>query len=327
MAERTAIQELVQLGMEVTEGTAVPATVILQSMMIDFTPQVNTKNVRAAGFKFPSQTNLNKEWSSARVTGAPTFEEIVYPLSSLMKKVTPVPGGTTSKVWTFDPSTTALETVQSFSIEKGQTVRAESMPGAKFDSFGLNVTRDDTAVQGTMLAKAISDNITMAVGATQLGLHPILPTYWSIYLDPTSTALGTTKLLRVAEFDWMYAAQWGPLWSVNAANQSYATTVQTEPKFTGSLVMEQDAAGMLQLTNLRAGTPIFIRAEAIGPQIDVGPPIHSYRVTADFAFKVAGMTEGVRDAVQIVTWPLEINHDTTWGRAVKIVVENTAAAL
>src|SRR5215831_18563060 len=270
MAERTAIQELVQLGMEVTEGTAVPATVILQSMDIQFTPQVNTKNVRAAGFKFPSQTNLNKEWSSARVTGAPTFEEIVYPLSSLMKKVTPVPGGTTSKVWTFDPSTTALETVQSFSVEKGQTVRAESMPGAKFDSFGLNVTRDDTAVQGTMLAKAISDNITMAVGATQLGLHPILPTYWSIYLDPAS---------------------------------------------------------MLQLTNLRAGTPIFIRAEAIGPQIDVGPPIHSYRVTADFAFKVAGMTEGVRDAVQIVTWPLEINHDTTWGRAVKIVVENTAAAL
>lgn len=327
MPERTAIQELVQLGMEVTEGTTVPATVILQSMNIEFTPQVNTKNIRAAGYKFPSQTNLNKEWSTARVTGGPTFEEVIYPLSSLMKKVTPVPGGTTSKVWTFDPGTKTLETCQSFSVEKGQSVRAEGMPGAKFDSFGLNVTRDDTAVQGTMLAQAITDGITMAAGATELALHPILPHYWCIYLDPTYTAFGTTKLLRCVEFDWTYGAQWGPLWAINCAQSSYATTVQTEPKFTGSLVMEQDAAGMQQLTNLRQGTPIFIRAEAIGPQIDVGPPAHTYRITADFAWKVAGMTEGMRDGVQVVTWPLEINHDSGWGRAVKIVVENVAATL
>jgi len=323
MADRASIFQTVQIGLETTSGTSVAANKKLQSMAIEPGPRAEIKSYRAMGSKFPSLAALGKEWTEASVGGGLTYTEIIYPLSSVLKAVTPT--GTTAKTWTFSPATSAADTVKTFTVEQGSSERAHKFTYGLFTSLGMKFSRDGSDLSGDMMGSALTDGITLTSSPTSIALTPVLPTQVSVYLADTAAGLdGATALTRAISAEWNISDRFGPVWVLNGST-TWAAFVETEPKLEVKLMVEADAEGMGLLTTMRSGATKFVRIEAIGAVI---AGADTYQLTVDTACKVTDVDPfSDEDGVFAIGWTMTGFHDSTWGKATEVVVVNEIAAL
>lgn len=327
MAERSSLNQNIQIGVETVRGTAVAATKRLQALGIEPSVSVETSQFRPIGSKFNALSTLGKEWVEASLTGRGTFTEIIYPLSSVMNTAVtsnPVPGTTQ---WTFSPSTRADDNPKTFTIEHGSGVRADRFSYGIVTEFGMSFSRDEIGITGSMMGRAIEDAITMtSAGITAVPLVPILPTQVSVYMDDVFGDLGTTKMTRMISGEFSLGSRFGPVWVLDAANPSFVNHIETEPDLSCTLLMQADSQGMGLLQSLREGETKFLRIEAIGAEI--GATGEPYRFTLDLAMKVSD-TGGFSDADGV--YAIEFSgigvHDDPWGKAVEINVVNELTAL
>lgn len=183
---------------------------------------------------------------------------------------------------------------------------------------------------GTFTGLTPSGSITLAAGVTgvvptAIALQPVLPTEVSVFLDTSGATLGNTKLTRAFTAEWNIGNRFGPLWPLDAANSSFATTIETAPEATLSLTVAADAAGMGPLTAMRAGTTRFIRIEAVGPIIAGSFP---WRLTVDMCGLVSEVGEfSDEDGVYAVQWTFAAAFDATWGCALQVALQNTLTTL
>lgn len=329
MAERSSLNQVVQIGVETTPGTGVAADKRLQSISIEPSPSVEMDTFRPTGQKFNALSTLSKEWTEASVSGRATYSEIIYLLSSVLNTgVITSPDATlapTARKWVFAPSSTADDVPKTFTIEHGSSVRASKFTYALMTEMGMAFSRDTVEVTGSLMGRSITDNITMTAAPTSLPLIPVLPTQVSVYLDNTAAALGTTKLTRALTAEWSIGSRFGPLWVLDAANPSYVTHIETVPDLSAGLMLEADAQGMGLLSTLRAGDTKFLRIEALGSTI--GGAVR-YLLTVDLAVKVSDMG-GFSDADGVYAAEFSFTgvHDATWGKSMEVSVVNTQAAL
>ncbi|HLH22443.1 MAG TPA: hypothetical protein VK066_07955 [Chloroflexota bacterium] len=331
MAERASIAQVVQLGVETTPGTSTAANKLLQSISIEPSIQANISLFRPMGTKYPTVQALGQEWSQASIKGQPTYTELIYLLSSILKSVTPtqiIPTTGQAYSWLFDPSSTSEDTVKTFTVEQGSAVRAHKFSYGIVPELGMTFSRKDIALTGTMLGQNLTDGITLTATPTAIPLVPILPKQLDVYIDPSSAGLGTTKANRVLSGSWTLSGRFGPLWTVNSANNSFAAHVETEPKLELKLLLEADAEGMGYLAAARQGDTRFIRLAAAGAQIEAGPPASTYLFQLDLAGKVSGVGPFAdSDGVYAIEWTFQAVHDATWGRALQVKVVNTQTSL
>lgn len=327
MAERSSLNQNVQIGVEATPGTAVAATKRLQSIGIEPSPSVETSQFRPIGSKFNSLSTLGKEWIEASLTGRGTYTEIVYALSSVMTTaVTSVPEAGAQQ-WVFSPSTRADDTPKTFTVEHGSGVRADRFSYGLVTEFGMTFNRDAIELSGSMLGRALEDAITLtSAGITTTNLVPILPTQVSVYMDDAFGDLGTTKMTRMISGEFTLGGRYGPVWVLDAANPSFVNHVETEPDLSVTLMMQADSQGMGLLSTLREGDTKFLRIEAIGANI--GATATPYRFAIDLAVKVSD-TGGFSDADGV--YAIEFSgigvHDDPWGKALEVTVVNELTAL
>lgn len=326
MPERASISQVVQIGVETTPGTAVACNKRLLATQISPSIQTNVKMFRPLGGKYPTLGAQGKEWSQAAVEGQMVYTDIVYHLSSIMNYAAPVQqGATTAYKWTFTPGQSAEDTIKTYSVEMGSSVRAHEMAYGIFDTWGYTITRDETSIKGSMIGTRISDGITLTATPTEIALQPVLPTEVSVYLDSTSGGLGTTKLTRPFQIDYELGAKVGPVWPIDSAQQSFAAHVELEPKAQMKLLLAADAAGMALLTNLRTGSKVFIQVKAVGPII-------ASTYTWLFQHSLCGIVSGVsefkdQDGVYAIEWTFDQVYDATWAKSTVIEVNNTLTAL
>jgi hypothetical protein len=326
MPERATIGQTQQLGLETTEGTAVAAGKQLQSLSFALSPVIETSRFKGMGAKFDALVTPGKDSSAADISGQATYDEIVYLLCSALKKVTPTVSGTTGQLWTIEPSNITEDTVATYTVEQGSSVRAQKAAGVVVTDFSITFNRDSVEIGGTAMGQLFQDGITLTATPTALPLVPILPAQVSVYLDPTGAALGTTKLLRVLEVEIGFGSRFGPLWPLNASLASYAAHIETEPDATLRLLMEADAAGMAQLPTLRAGSTSFIRVEAVGGVIGAGPA--TYKATFDVPVKWEALNSlDDQDGVYGAEWGGRIVQDATLGKNISAKIINATTAL
>ncbi len=334
MAERTAISQGVSLGVEVTPGTAVAAARRLGS--IGFAPavKVETNEQTPIGQKFANAHIVGKEWSESAIEGAPCYTELPYVLSSLfstassvtqiLDTVTPTGGYT----WTFPIASNAADNPKTFTIEQGSSVRAHRVTNAIISELEMEFSREAVTLAGSAIGRAIEDGITLTAAPVMLPQVMVRPTDVSIYVDGTAAALGTTKMLRALSGAVKLSDRFGPLWVVDAAQPSFATTIETKPKAELTLMMEADAQGMDPLVRLRAGETRFIRFEATGPAIYTGGVTVKHRFRWDFAGQVADVDEfSDEDGVYAIGWTFGAVHDPTWDKSMSAEVITTTAIL
>lgn len=329
MPENSALTQLTQIGVETTPGTAVAAPKLLQSLGFTWSPQLTNRIFRPTGQKYGTVAAKGRDWTQLGVTGVPTFDEIVYPLSSILgAAVVTTPDATnapTARLWTFSPSNAAEDAVKTFTIEAGNATRARRAAYMLFSALNLNIGRDNVELGGSAMARRIETGITLTASPTGIPLVPILGDQFSIYSDATSAGLGTTKLLRTFAAEWGISDKVGGVWPLDAAQTSYAAHVETDPDPTLTLRPMADSVGESFLADLRAGTKRFIRLEAAGPSL--GGTV-TYRLRIDMAVLVREVAEySEDDGVFVSPYTFEIVNDTTWGRPLQVAVTNTLSAL
>lgn len=328
MPVRSAIAQGVQIGVETTEGTGVPANKKLTALGIRLQPRATFASFKATGAKYPSTSPLGKEWSSAELSGRLTYNEIVYPLSSVITTAAvTTPSGTLPRLWTFTPLTNAADNSKSFSVERGDGSIAEKVYGLKVVDFGIAFNRETIELSGACIAKAIQTGATLTATPTTVPLVAVLPNHLSLYMDPTSATLGATKLLLPFTANFEVSSRFGPVWVLDAAQSSYVATVETDPDTDFSITMMADTVGNSLFAAMRADTMKYFRLEAVNTQmIEAAVP---YKFTLDVAAKIAGEPQYSEvDGAEAITWPMKAHDDGgSYGMAYQIKVQNAIAAL
>lgn len=303
MTERTVITNGIQIGVEVTPGTAVPADKKLLSAAINLTGAGDVNVIRGSGAKFPAIASLGKDFAEGDLEGAPTYTELAYFLAGLLGDpviTTPI-GATDARLWTWPINVTAPQDGKSFTVEQGSGVAAERTTGAVITGLGIEYTRDELSLSGDVLARAFETGATITATPDEIPLVPMLPKEVDVFLDATVGAIGTTKLLRALSASWNIGDRFGALWPLNSALTSYAATFETEPSSEVGLTLEADTVGMGLYAVLRAGTSRFLRIQAqSGQEIEAGYP---YRLRFDAAVKVTDVPDfSDEDGIYAVGW-------------------------
>jgi hypothetical protein len=320
----SAISQTAQIGVETVYGTPVAANKKLASVGFSFSPNPDISVFRAAGNKYPSVASLNREWTEIDLDGALTYTEIIYLLSGILE--TGVVGGTTEKTWTFTPSTSAADVVTTFTIEQGSAVRAHKVSYALVSDLTLSFSREESTISGTMIASSMTDGITLTATPTELALVPITGPQIKVYVADTVAALtGATALAGAISVEWSLTDRFSAAWFLNGKNE-YDQHVETEPTLEVTLMQEADAEGMALLPIMRTGATKYIRIEAVGPVIGVGPG--TYKFTLDTACKVTDIGDfSDEEGVYAIEYTMQGFHSATLGGATKAVVINDVAAL
>lgn len=324
MAENASLYQLTQIGVETTPGTGVAATKKMTALSIRPGIRADVKTYRPTGYKFSTVASLAKEWVEASLEGPITYTEIIYPLSSLIKAVTPTGAGT-AKTWTFTPSSAASDTRKTYTVEHGSSERGMKFVNGLVTGLTMEFSRDECVLSGSMLGKALQDNQALSGSTTEVTLLPVMPTQVQVYLADTAAGLaGATALTRAFAGGFTLENMAGAVFPLNASS-SFAATVDTEPSASGMLRAAVDTEGMAPLTNLRAGSTKFMRIKCTG---DLITGSDYYSLIVDMACKVSNVQEFKDEqGVYAVEWEFTTVHDPTWTKALEIVVVNTLTAL
>lgn len=327
MPERSAITQGIQVGVEAVAGTNVAAARLLNSLGIEPGIQLDMQNFRPQGQKFSSIITPGREWVAAGLTGVGTYTELQFLLSCLINDPAPVQqGATTAYLRRYSPAARAEDAIKTLTVEQGGSVRAHKYNYGLFTAGSIDFSRAGVTVGGTMIGQRLQDAIALTPNPVAIEEKPILPQHVDVYLDDTSGALGTTKMLRVLSAGWSFGDRFNPLWTLNSANASFAAHVEALPSAQMRLRMEADAQGMALLTTMRAGSTKFLRIRAASTE-DAGTGF-PYRCQIDGAAKVSAVSEfSDDDGVYAIEWTFDLVYDSAWGNAFAIELVNKQATL
>lgn len=326
MVERATLNEKTQIGVETSAGSKATVTKRLQGLSIAPAVKAEVSTFRPKGAKFVTMASLGKEWTEADLSGQLSYNDIVYVLASLFSYQEPTTEGTKAYRWTFTPSHNAADTVKTYTVESGSTVRAGSFSYGIVTEFGWKFSRDSIEPSGVMLGQAYEDDITITADDVEdVEPVPVLPTQLDLYLDDSADDLGDTQLTRTFQGEFVMSDRFGPAWTINSSLTSWAAHVETEPSTQLKLKLEADEQGMAMLDKMRRGTKAFIRFKATGDQIETNI---NYLIQLDMCGTVGDVSEfSDEDGLYTIEWTFNATYDGTWGKALTCDVVNTLASL
>lgn len=326
MAKQDSVNVASFIGKETTEGTAVAASKQLQSTSLMVAPEVEVNMFRANGSEYDTVAQKGKEWSSVAVDGTFNFVDIVYLLSGLVKGgITPSADGTNGKVWAFTPS----DTIDTFTVDYGDSVEAERAAGVFFDSLQININRSSTTVSGTGIGRILTYAATLEVGPTLLAQQVLDPSAWKVKFADTQAGLaGASENCQVYEANLNISGRWGVHWPLCSTNTSHAGRVKKVPTIELGLSITNESVGRgFITTNLRGNTGKYIRLENTGAVI-AGAMASAYKVVIEF-FGFVSSAPKPQDFDGLVVLPFTFKGAkvSDLATAYSITVTNATAAL
>lgn len=195
MPDRASVFEVTQLGPEVTPGTAVAATKKLLGTTI--IPSIKTENSkhRARGSRFTNVAIQNKEWTEADIEQeVGMYTDTGHLLAGLLGM--PSTSNPSSGVYLheWDPLTFTGLTPKTFTVQNGGYVRAQRFPYGLITGLGMEFTRDEVTLSGSMIGQLTEDAITLTAGTAEVQTITASGTvsggtYTITFMGETTTAL------------------------------------------------------------------------------------------------------------------------------------------
>jgi hypothetical protein len=323
MPERVNIFEVAQIGLETTAGSTVAANKQLLATRISPSIAYESNPFTPTGYRFATLAPAGKESMTADIEGVLAYNDTAYLLSSAVGSVTPSQIGTIAAYsWTFTPNATSANTVRTYTVEFGTSVRAARFGYGLVTAWGYTINRDETSVTGSLVGQKLTDGITLTANPTAVAAKPVLPTQAAV--DTSAASLGSTRLTRCFELEFSYSDIYGPIWVVDSAQPSWVAHAETMPTAEFTLTVEADSTGMGLLTAARADSVRFLRVEAIGDAIGTT----NYRFRHDAAIKVTGVGDyDERDGVTVIPFTCQVVYDPGWGKAQEFNLINELSAL
>jgi hypothetical protein len=161
--------------------------------------------------------------------------------------------------------------------------------------------------------------------STDVVANALFPGHFDVYLDTTWAGLGTTKLLYCYDFELETPERIARTRPINSTKSSDGLVETEDQEFTVQMTMGVDATMETMLANLRAGTKIFVRLDALGATIST---TYKYMVRHDMCILLTEVGDfQSSDNVLVVPISGVLARDSVSGFALKAFVQNTLSAL
>lgn len=329
MPERVTVNQKTQFGLEVTSGTGVAANKQFKSFAVMVAPNETTRNYRMQGVQNDTVNQLATEYTDATVEGWPDYVSDVYLWSSLLGAATVTSIGLASDKWVFSPNAADVDTPKTFTVEHGSSVRAGKFTYGTVTDMGDDWTRKDVKLSGCkMIGQLYQDGITLTSSPSLVTSVPVNPLDRQFYLDPTSGALGTTRLTRVFSYSRSITGKYGPIFPSDRSHTDFTALVNLAPKLTIKLGLMADSNGMALLTSLRAGNATqYLRVQDQGALMP-GESNQNYLYQHDIAVAVDKIGE-LKDDSGVYAYEVDLIaiYDPTWGHTHQLTIQNQLASL
>ena len=314
MSEKATVFQGVQIGVETTPGTAVPANKKLKSVSIIPQPRAEGDPFRALGDKYASFVSLNKEYAALSIEGKPTYTELPYLLSGFLHYSAPVQqASTTAYKWTFTSNTSAEDIGKTFTIEQGDTNNAWRVKGGKIAGLTFDFNRNEVKVSGDGIASKFEEDVTITPSPTALNPVPVLPTHVKLYMADTHAGLtGATAMTRGFSISYSLTNKFGLAWPLGQD----PIAVEGAPNADARIRMATNTEGMSIFSALRTSQTEWIRIVAEGETIET---TYKYKLSITFPAQVSGLGDFAdHENVYTIEAGLTPIHDATWGKSVEI---------
>jgi hypothetical protein len=334
-APRATINQQVQIGVESVSGTPVAASKLIDAFTWTLGLKPTTKQFRGMGRQYPSASALLTEQSSGKLSGPGDFAQLVYILSSLWGTGAPTlhSPSTTAFDWIWTPGLTGsyANVAKTFTVQVGDAIDAEQYAYLAFTGFNYTIDRKQEVTCGAdLMAQTFTDGITMTATPTAVEQLPMTGAQFDLYLDPTSSAIGTTHLTDPLKFEYKASDYYDGYWPINRSNASYTSLLDKEKKHEVTLTLQANSTGIaVKGTYLEVGARAYIRVKGTGPTID-GTNSITAAMQHDMACFVSNMAEfSDEGGVYAVQYTLTVAEDAAWnsGEAQKFTLTNLLSAL
>lgn len=323
MSDRFTVSETQQIGVESSPGSAATPIINLQSLSVEIDSEMEYDEFGPMGWLVNSIVAPRREWASGQLSGFPTYTELVYALSNLFgaATITTPSGATNARQWQWTPDKSTPWTPKTWTLRRGDSNTAEEANYLLLSGLQLGFSRTDApTLGGDLFAQRLNYAATLATtGLSSKSLVPILPSEIDIWLDSSAAGLGVTKLLRDFTYEIDFSGFFGNIWPLNSANASYAAHSIQKPDLGTTLQLGNDTAGRALVTNMRAGSSVFVRAKATsGTMIEASTP---YSLQIDSALKVvdAPSRQDV-DGLSVLEWSMRNVYDATWAKWLQVTM-------
>lgn len=325
MGEKNTIFQTVQIGVEAgaTPGTPVAANRKLVACSIIPKDRTESDAFRALGSKYPSFVTINKEWTECAIEGRPTYNELTYLLSSLLRTPTPAQqGGTAAYLWTFDSNTSASDAGATFTVEQGDADTAWRAAGVRVSGLEMVFNRNECTLSGSAVGEAIETGITLTAAPTVLTPLPVMPGHLSFKTAATRAGLtGASAMTRSFSMSFNLTDKVGLAWPVGQD----PIAVEGAPSIGAKLKLATDSVGMGMIATMRAGTTAWFRITGRGALI---ASTYYNQIEIDFPAQIMEPGDfGDHENVYALEYGLQLVHDATWGKSFEIRLTNTLTAL
>jgi len=273
MTQSSAIQGT-QIGVETTRGTEVDANRIIDAWTVKLPPgKADSRGNMPGGRKYESKgaRSIDREWNEWGVESKHMdYNSIIYILSSVYGAITPTANGSsaTAKNWSKTPAVASESDPKTYTIEQGNSSRARLVTYGLLNKFSYKVDRKEASCSASGFSTRITDGITMTSSPVRIADIPMSASHWTMYIDTTSGAMGTTPIDGFINFEYNFDGVFNPVWFVKRATPSISGHVDLAPKTGGKILFEANAGGMGYLDSFRDVDALYVRMEAQGLVID-----------------------------------------------------------
>jgi hypothetical protein len=323
------VYRAVQVGVESTSGTGVAANKKLDSFDLTITGQGESRIYSPIGNKRNTLVVApGKRWTQASLEGIPTYTQMSYLLAALLKAptITTPAGATNTRKHLFDLSASGQDDPKTLTVEQGNGSRAQKFNYGFLNEFGLEFSKSEVGMSGTMMGRALQDDVVITASPTAIALQPIAPQEIDVYFADTQVGLdAATKLAGDYSVSFKISNRFSPLFALDSAQTSFGTIVELKPDVELSLILDADDAGYAPLAKLTAGGKQFIRVRAIGPETEAG---QNYMFNLDFCGAIVSYPgTGEQDGAVTVEWAFKAIEDSTWNKDFEIYLQNKLTSL
>ncbi len=260
-----------------------------------------------------------------------TFEQLPYLLAAGVENVV---SGTTDtggsgKIYTYTMSTTAAQTLKTYTIEGGDNQEVEEMEYSFVESFNLTGSSSEAVMMG---AEWKGRQVTVSgftTTATLPAVEEILFNKAVLYIDTAGGTIGTTtKSNTLLGFDLAVTTGVVPVFAGDG-QLYFSFTKIAEPEVTLGVTFEHDATSAAEKVAWRANTARQVRLKINGSALTTAGSGYTYKtLIVDLAGKWETFDKiDEQDGNDIVTGTLRARYNSTAALFAEFVVVNELSSL
>lgn len=331
MADINIVNQGAQFGAESVFGTSVACDKSLSTLGLSRAMPLGAGTLfRAQGNKLATTSvPVGRRRTEFNLAGVMDYGELIYPLCSGIKLVTPTSDGTNGKKWTFAYSKAAADAKQSFTIEMGDATHAQKATGCVLTDLTLDMSWETTQVTGKFIGQQLQDDITLTATPTVLATNLLNPGTFAVKTGATAAAAAAA-----GEFGRPFNVQLNipgisqPLNRMSSTDVSHIAMMENAlDGMTLKVTTGADDADLAFLTNWTAGSTVFWQITNTGAVIAGAIP-SAYAFSLICATRVINpYTPSENQGAATAEWTLPLVFDATSGFAFQLFVVNTFATL